>query len=213
MKKVIVIIAVIGIVGLNNSYSQINNKLSWEAMKYGLFVHFVFGGEYGGMTPLSKAGGFPKNIDEFAEKFDVQKFANDVQTMGFEYVIFTAWHANMGVLYPSKVMKDYGFDQNDHYTSKRDLLGEIMDSLAVRGIKFCIYTHIFVGHDFHPQGSGYFMYDNKTGTITQDMLNSGYVEAVNGNSTKWNDFVNKVYDEMSSRYGEKVCGPIGYQFC
>jgi len=206
MKKVIVIIAVIGIVGLNNSYSQINNKLSWEAMKYGLFVHFVFGGEYGGMTPLSKAGGFPKNIDEFAEKFDVQKFANDVQTMGFEYVIFTAWHANMGVLYPSKVMKDYGFDQNDHYTSKRDLLGEIMDSLAVRGIKFCIYTHIFVGHDFHPQGSGYFMYDNKTGKITQDMINSGYVDAVNGNSTKWNDFVNKVYDEMSSRYGEKVCG-------
>jgi hypothetical protein len=205
MKKITFIFVLIGLMYSGNIYAQINNKLSWEAMKYGLFVHFVYGGEYGGMTPLNKSGAFPANIDEFAEKFNVQKFANDVQTMGFEYVIFTAWHANMGVLYPSKVMKDYGFDQKDHFTTKRDLLGEIMDSLAVRGIKFSIYTHIFVGHDFHPNGSGYFMYDNKTGKITQDMINSGYVDAVNGNSKKWNDFVNAVYDEMSARYGEKVC--------
>jgi hypothetical protein len=191
---------------INKGFSQAkNNSAIWESMKYGLFVHFVFGGEYGGMTPLSPAGGFPKDIDEFVNKFDVQKFANDVKAMGFEYVIFTGWHANMGVLYPSKVMADYGFDQKDHYTSKRDLLQEIMDSLAVRGIEFSIYSHIFVGHDFHPNGSGYFSYDNKAGVKTQDMINSGYVDAVNGNSTKWNNFINAVYDEMSSRYGDKVC--------
>lgn len=205
MKKTVVLFMLIGIVCINNSFSQVNNKLSWESMKYGMFVHFVYGGEYGGMTPINKTGSFPANIDEFVEGFNVQKFANDVQTMGFEYVIFTAWHANMGVLYPSQVMKDYGFDQKDHYTARRDLLGEIMDSLAALGIKFSIYTHIFVGHDFHPKGSGYFSYDNKTGIITQDMINSGYVDAVNGDSKKWNDFTNKVYDEMSARYGDKVC--------
>ena len=205
LKAIALLVLIIALTASKASSQEKNNSATWESMKYGLFVHYVFGGEYGGMTPLSPKGGFPANIDEFVEKFDVQKFANDVQVMGFEYVIFTAWHANMGVLYPSKVMADYGFDQKDHYTSKRDLLGEIMDSLAVRGIQFSIYTHIFVGHDYHPQGSGYFMYDNKTGKITQDMINSGYVDAVNGNSTKWNDFVNAVYDEMSSRYGEKVC--------
>jgi uncharacterized repeat protein (TIGR02059 family) len=204
--KAIVLLMLIITFTANKANAQAkDNSATWESMKYGMFVHYVFGGEYGGMTPLSPKGGFPKDIDEFVNKFDVQKFANDVQAMGFEYVIFTAWHANMGVLYPSKVMADYGFDQKDHFSSKRDLLGEIMDSLAVRGIQFSIYTHIFVGHDFHPQGSGYFMYDNKTGKITQDMINSGYVDAVNGSSTKWNDFINKVYDEMSSRYGDKVC--------
>jgi hypothetical protein len=201
-------IIIIFILGLfpHYGFSQVKSvEPNWETMKYGLFVHFVYGGEYGGMTPLGKTGGFPANIDEFAENFDVQKFANDVQAMGFEYVIFTAWHANMGVLYPSKVMADYGFDQNDHFTSQRDLLGEIIDSLAVRDIKFSIYTHIFVGHDFHPQGSGYYMYDNRNGIKTQDMINSGYVDAVEGNPQKWNDFINAVFDEMSTRYGEKVC--------
>jgi alpha-L-fucosidase len=193
---------------LASSCSETSNKTpapTWETMKYGLFVHFVYGGEYGGMTPLGKGGGFPNNIDEFAESFDVEKFADDVKAMGFEYVIFTAWHANMGVLYPSKVMADYGFDQEDHYTSERDLLGEIIEALHKRDIQFSIYTHIFVGHDFHPEGSGYFKYDNKDGIITDDMVRSGYVESVNGNPEKWNDFVCAVYDEMSSRYGEKVC--------
>ena len=176
----------------------------WELMKYGLFVHFVFGGEYGGMTPIGREGGFPPDIDAFAEAFDAEAFASNVQSMGFEYVIFTAWHANMGVLYPSKVMADHGFDQKDHYTKRRDLLGEVIDALAQRGIETSLYTHIFVGHDFHPAGTGYFSYDNRQGVVTSDMVNSGYVDAVNGNSTKWNDFLNKVYDEMSSRYGEKV---------
>jgi alpha-L-fucosidase len=184
-----------------------NNKAlepTWETMKYGLFVHYVFGGEFGGMTPIGKNGGFPANIDEFAENFDVEKFADDVHSMGFEYVIFTAWHANMGVLYPSKVMADYGFDQHDHFTTKRDLLGDLIEALDKRDIKFAIYTYIFVGHDFHPEGTGYYMYNNKDGIITDDMVRSGYVEAVEGNSQKWDDFICAVFDEMSTRYGDKV---------
>jgi alpha-L-fucosidase len=184
--------------------SEVKNKPTWETMKYGLFVHYVFGGEFGGMTPMGKNGGFPANIDEFVERFDVEKFASDVQAMGFEYVIFTAWHANMGVLYPSKVMEEYGFDQHDHFTSQRDLLGDLIEALGKRGIQFAIYSYIFVGHDFHPQGTGYYMYNNKDGIITDDMVRSGYVEAVEGNSQKWDDFVCAVYDEMSTRYGDKV---------
>jgi hypothetical protein len=77
----------------NKANSQVKeNSAIWESMKYGIFVHFVNGGEYGGMTPLNLSGGFPTDIDDFANNFDVQKFANDLQAMGFEYVIFIAWH-------------------------------------------------------------------------------------------------------------------------
>ena len=174
---------------------------TWETMKYGLFVHFVYGEEYGLMTPMTYKGGEPKDINDFANNFDVEKFADDVQSMGFEYVIFTAWHANMNLLYPSKVMKKW---RGPEHTCKRDLLGELFDALIERNIRPCIYTHIWVGNDFHPKGDGYYYYGNKKGIITEDQKRTGYPESVDGNSEIWDNFVNEVYDEMSSRYGEKV---------
>ncbi len=178
------------------------NNATWETMKYGLFVHYVYGGEYGGMTPLSSAGGYPSNIDDFVNRFNVEKWADDVAAMGFEYVIFTAWHANMNILYPSPVMDKWR--GKGHSTTTRDLLGEIIDALIARGIKPAIYTHIWVGNDFHPQGDGYFYYGNVNGTITEDQKRTGYPESVHGNPTIWNNFVCEVYDEMSARYGSKI---------
>lgn len=174
---------------------------AWETMKYGLFVHFVYGEEYGLMTPMTCKGEEPKDINEFADNFDVDKFADDVKSMGFEYVIFTAWHANMNVLYPSKVMKKW---RGAEHTSKRDLLGELIDALLERNVKPCIYTHIWVGNDFHPKGDGYYYYGRKNGIITEDQKRTGYPESVEGNSDIWDKFVNEIYDEMSARYGEKI---------
>jgi len=178
------------------------NNATWETMKYGLFVHHVYGGEYGGMTPLNSSGGYPSSIDDFVSRFNVQRWANDVKAMGFEYVIFTAWHANMNILYPSPVMDKWR--GKGHSTTSRDLLGEIIDALIARGIKPAIYTHIWVGNDFHPQGDGYFYYGNLEGIITEDQRRTGYPESCRGNSTIWNNFVCEVYDEMSTRYGEKI---------
>lgn len=180
---------------------DLKGKDLWEIMKYGLFVHYVYGEEYGLMTPMSISGGEPKDINEFTETFDVDKFADDVAAMGFEYVIFTAWHANMNLLYPSPVMEKW---RGPEHTSRRDLLGDLYDALIKRGIYLSLYTHIWVGNDFHPKGDGYFYYGNKDGIITEDQINTGYVESVNGDSRKWNQFVGEVYDEMSSRYGEKI---------
>ena len=74
-----------------NLYSNLQateTEPTWETMKYGLFVHFVYGGEYKDMTPLNNEGNFPQDIDEFAEKFNVQKFTNDVDEMPiWEYYI------------------------------------------------------------------------------------------------------------------------------
>lgn len=180
---------------------DLKGKELWEIMKYGLFVHYVYGEEYGLMTPMSINGGEPKDINEFTDEFDVEKFADDVAAMGFEYVIFTAWHANMNLLYPSPVMTKW---RGPEHTSKRDLLDNLYDALIKRGIYLALYTHIWVGNDFHPEGEGFFNYANKNGIITDDQINTGYVESVYGDSKKWNQFVREIYDEMSSRYGEKI---------
>lgn len=190
----------------NNQLNELKGKELWEVMKYGLFVHYVYGEEYGLMTPMSINGGEPKDINEFTKVFDVEKFADDVVSMGFEYVIFTAWHANMNLLYPSPVMTKW---RGQEHTSERDLLGELYEALNKRGIYLCLYTHIWVGNDFHPKGDGYFYYGNKNGVITDDQKATGYVESVNGDSKKWNQFVGEVYDEMSARYGDKI---VAYWF-
>lgn len=173
----------------------------WETMKYGLFVHFVYGEEYGLMTPMTPSGGEPEDINDFADSFDVEKFAEDVESMGFEYVIFTAWHANMNLLYPSEVMKKW---RGPEHTSRRDLIADLYDALSSRGIELCLYSHIWVGNDFHPAGDGYYYYDNRTGMLTEDQKKTGYPQSVEGDSEIWDNFVNEVYDEMSSRYGDRI---------
>lgn len=175
----------------------------WEVMKYGLFVHYVYGEEYAHITSMTPSGEEPKDINEFANGFDVEKFANDVHEMGFEYVIFTAWHANMNVLYPSEVMKKW---RGPEHTSERDLLGDLYEALNKRGIYLVLYSHIWDGHDFHPRDKqDWFSFNNTDGVQTEDMIKTGYVESVlNGPNTKWDDFINEIYDEMTSRYGNKI---------
>ena len=175
----------------------------WESMKYGLFVHHVYGGEFSLLTPLGPSGDAAKDIDDFVGRFDVDRWADDVAAMGFEYVIFTAWHANMNALYPSRRMTQWRGP--GHATARRDLLGEIIDALLARNIQPALYTHVWVGEDFHPAGSGYYRYDRQDGIVTDDMKRTGYYPSASGeNAEVWNDFINDIYDEMCARYGKKV---------
>ncbi len=61
-----------------------------------------------------------------------------------EYVIFTAWHADINPLFPSQTMKKWGLAGHD---CRRDLLGEIITALNAKGIKVMLYTHPRDGHD------------------------------------------------------------------
>ncbi len=192
--------------------SQLGERKRWETARYGLFVHHVYGGTLQGMTPKSGSGGFPANIDQFVESFDVDRFANAAKDMGFEYVIFTAWHFNMNVLYPSQRMAKWR--DPGHATSKRDLLGEIIAALRKRGIMAALYSHTFVGHEFRPDAQKpYYSYDRKDGVVTDEMRKTGYYPAASApwgpqpppaETKLWNDFINDIYDEMAARYGSRV---------
>jgi len=90
--------------------ANVPNFEPFRKLKYGFFVHYVWAGAYGRLT-IDKAGKGPDNLDAFADAFDVQGFANDLSDWGVEYVVFTAWHANINPLFPSETMKKWGMEK------------------------------------------------------------------------------------------------------
>jgi len=163
----------------------------FRAMKYGLFVHYVKD-----LTVYSN-GNPCSGLNELTGNFNATSFANDAEAMGVEYVIFTAWHAGMFLLYPSPKMDSW----IPGHTSKNDLIGPMIDALQAKGIKVLLYTHPYLGYQF---------------TDTEKTL-TGWGAGVNAqgdaapnwatfNFTKWNNFVNDVYGELIDSYGSRIDG-------
>ena len=79
---------------------------NFRALKHGFFVHYVWPG--GGGLTIKPDGTHAASIDELADAFDVPGFVNDLVSWEVEYLIFTAWHANINPLFPSKTMEKWG---------------------------------------------------------------------------------------------------------
>ena len=166
--------------------------LNYRSMKYGLFVHYVWGGDAYSAT-IKKDGSMPAGLDDLANRFDAEGFARDVQAMGVEYVLFTAWHADMNLLYPSRVMEKW----RPGHSAKRDLIGDMIKACKARGIAVLLYTHPRDGHDF----------------TDADMAKTGWARGEGSNpdfntwdKAKWNDFINESYAELVDRYGHDILG-------
>lgn len=165
---------------------------NFRSMKYGFFVHYVWGGEAYSVT-VNKDGSKPAGIDDLADRFDAEGFARDLQTMGVEYVLFTAWHANMNPLYPSKVMDKW----LPGHSSKRDVIGDMIKACKAKGVQVLLYTHPRDGHDLSDA----------------DMAKTGWHRGQGSNpdfdkwdKAKWNDFINEAYGELVERYGNDILG-------
>jgi len=108
----------------------------WKRMKYGQFTHYVWDGS-GSVTRLPDGSPAP-SIDYLANNFNAAQYANDLQSMGVEYVIFTAWHANFFPMFNSAaVLRALGYVRN----SQRDLLGDMITAVRAKGIRVLFYTH------------------------------------------------------------------------
>ena len=105
-----------------------HSSAKWLAdAKYGLMFQW---GEWG-YPEHGEAKPWPKMIDDF----DVNKFADMVQSTGAGYVIWSAtWR---GYYFPAPIQ---AIEQiMPGHTSKRDLIGELADALNRRGIKLMLY--------------------------------------------------------------------------
>jgi len=175
------------------SHGATDGLADFKPMKYGFFVHYVWGGDCGGLT-VDRTGKVPANFDALVDGFDVAGFANDLSAWQVEYVILTAWHANINPLFPSATMKKWGLDK---HVCKRDLLGEVIRALKIKGIKVIFYTHPRDGHDLRGDDRV------KTGWGLGGGVDP---DVAKFERKKWNDFTNELYGELVDRYGKDITG-------
>ncbi len=159
----------------------------WKTKKYGWFVHF---GRYS-----YQDGSNVQSTDEAANNFDVKQFAKDAADHGYEYVVFTVWHAEMRTLFPSMTNARWREDRRSEGSelwkpySDRDVIDELITELDKYGIDLHLYTHPADGHDLKGE----------------DQLNTGWADSA-GQFATWNQYVNELYYEMSERYGTRIKG-------
>ena len=164
----------------------------FQKMKYGFFAHYVWGGSAYTVT-VNRNGRKPASLDTLANDFNAEEFADDLAAMKVEYVVFTAFHANMNTLYPSKVMDKW----LPGHSSQRDLVGDMIKACKAKNIPVLFYTHPRDGHDFNAQEQA------RTGWAAGQSPNPDFDK---WDKTKWNDFINEVYSELVDRYGDEILG-------
>jgi hypothetical protein len=178
---------------LASSTNAAEDNPVFKSVKYGIFVHHAWGGTAYALTKNPDLS-VPKSIDEVADSFDIKRFVRDLQAFNCAYISFTAWHAGMNPIFPSAAMDKW---RGSGYAAKRDVIGELIRELKPTGIKLFLYVHPSDGHDM----------------TKEDQANLGWNESLGqgkgwkpGLYTKWNDFMNDVFDEMCAKYGKDVCG-------
>lgn len=169
-----------------------SRKRDFRTMKFGLFVHYVWGGKQS--LTSRRDGQKAQDLQHFAAGFDVQAFSDDVARWGVEYVIFTAWHAGINPLFPSTTMQKWGL--GSHYC-KRDLIGEVIAALRKKGIEVLLYTHPRDGHDLRLEDQRKTGWNGTVGT-NPDWSTFDYA--------RWNQFTNELYGELVDRYGKDIIG-------
>lgn len=142
------------VVTLTNTEPSARDR--WRSMHYGMLVHYVWGGS--GQETRRMDGSPTGSLDEVANGFDAQGFADDMQSAGVEYVIFTAWHSNFIPLFNSSaVLNNFGFQRN----ASRDMIGDMVAAVRAKGIRVLLYANI---------GQVSVTYDNRWNDLMEDIF-------------------------------------------
>ncbi|TAE77154.1 MAG: hypothetical protein EAZ65_01615 [Verrucomicrobia bacterium] len=125
----------------------------WRGMKYGLFVHYVNDGN--GHTTFNIDGSPTSAGAEYlAANFDAKGFAEDVASMGVEYLIFTAWHSNFHPLFNSAAVERVPSHERPRINiPQTDMLGRMVAAVRAKGVRVLFYTHpgqqLYWGEDWN----------------------------------------------------------------
>ena len=113
----------------------------WKRMKYGFFVHYVNDGN--GHTTFNIDGSpTSAGADYVADSFDANGFAEDIASMGVEYLIFTAWHSNFHPLFNSAAVERIPPHERPRInTPKSDMLGRMVAAVRAKGVRVLLYCH------------------------------------------------------------------------
>ncbi len=160
-------------------------KKDYEALKYGIFVHYVPSTKFADNTEFV-------DMDTLADNFDAEQFAKDMHDFGTQYVVFTAWHWNTTPLFPS-ITNQRWRDERTEVTfktySERDVIADLLDALEPYGIQLHLYVHPSEGKDF----------------FENEKLLTGWEDS-NNNYETWNKYTRELMYEMGDRYGDRIAG-------
>lgn len=157
--------------------------------RYGLNITWTSGGP-GVANAISRSDGtYTVGANPFAASFDVGRLVDEIAALGFDYVQVTDFHGAGTVLHPSAVLDSW---RGPGYTTSEDIIGELIDGLAARGIGTFLFTHPLDPHDYTAS--------------QQDLLGANDPA---GGYKKWNDFINAFYAELVDTYGSRIAG-IGF---
>lgn len=160
---------------------------SFKKCKYGMFIHHIL------REAHYADGSKVQTIDEMADAFDTEGFADSLSRMGVEYIIYTAWHFAVQPLFPSKVSEKW----RPGNCPQRDLLGDIIDCVNKRGIHVILYTHPRDGHDFSED-------DKEITGWGRD--NNSEPNSDTFDYKKWNAYMGELYSELAERYADRITG-------
>jgi len=127
--------------------------------------------------------GTKKPYPDAVDDFDVNAFASLLEEMGASYVIFTLNHAHPHCPAPIHAWEAV----HPGWTTKRDLIGDIAEALAKRGIRLILYINSPVLTNFGKTG--------ETGLYELTFSEEQFTE-----------IHKNVLSEIGSRYGEKLAG-------
>ncbi len=195
MKKLFLMLLATQVVATASLPAESPGMAGFLKSKFGFFAHYVWSG--GGGLTLDREGKVPESFDALANAFDAKGFANDMEAWGVEYVIFTAWHANINPLFPSQTMVKWGMPS---HACKRDVLRDVIDACQSKGIPVVLYTHPRDGHDLHGEDRV------RTGWGLNSGKNPGDPDWEQFDYQKWNQFTNELFAELVERYGKDIVG-------
>lgn len=168
--------------------------------KMGLFVTYAVGtyhdGHFGD-TWTNPNGKPATDINALADGLDVKAMASMAKDMGAQYVIFSAYHAGMNLLYPSSLWGRIFPNK----VSKRDVIGDLADALKVKGIPLILYVHPDDRHDL-TQGEQRTLVEKGYST----MLNITAEPDEKHIDPAWYATYVRLIDEIGARYGGRIYG-------
>jgi alpha-L-fucosidase len=112
---------------------------AWEALGYGMFIHFGMSTYVGDELPDGKAPAFTYNPDEL----DVDQWVQIARDAGMKYAVLTAKHVAGHCLWPSK-FTDYTVAQSGNRT---DVVEAFVRACARRGVLPGIYYCSWDNHN------------------------------------------------------------------
>ncbi len=155
------------------------NKANTEWMRgsFGISVHWTAD------TVCQDGTALP--YEEAVNRFDVNVFADTLADAGAKHCIFTLTHAKEYLAFPNPVLEKLLPGR----TAKRDLIGELIEALDQRGIRFIAYYNHSCNSDNDPAWKEA----------------CGYAAGIKGDLDVFAKNICSIVEFTAKRYGRKLC--------